>query len=431
MKTKKKSTPKKGKKATLRKDIYGNILYPGEYYYESKNSYEYKYKDIFGKTSTKTATSLDELRKLEVILQAEKDNKITSRSKITTVSDLIRVYLNGKKTIEKTTLTGYWGNYERYIVDSWFGHMNFADVLKIHVANFYNELIEEKNLSKNTICLINNFISPSFRLAIDSRWINYNPCTLVMRDVIETEQKEKIALSKRQQKVFLDHTRRLFTGYYNLINCTVYFGLRIGECLGMTEDELNFETKRLDLKHQLIYKKLHGEPKTRFIIHKPKTKNGIRYLYFKDPEIERCLNEQIEYAQYVRDIVGDVEIDGCRNFLFVTSTGKPMTPNSVNRLLDRIVGSYNKIELAKAIKENRAAELLPHLSAHSLRHTGLTRMAESGISPQTLQFIAGHSNINITLQYYVHATNDGIEEDMEKYAARWNCTVMEKADEDA
>ena len=167
------------------------------------------------------------------------------------------------------------------------------------------------------------------------------------------------------------------------------------------------------------------------MIHKLKTKNGIRYLYFKEPEIEQCLMEQIEYAQYIRETIEDVEIDGCKNFLFVTSTGKLLTPNSVNRLLDRIVESYNKAELSRAIKENRAAELLPHLSAHSLRHTGLTRMAESGISPQTLQFIAGHSNINITLQYYVHATNDGIEEDMQKYAAGWNCTVIEKSDADS
>lgn len=190
MRTQKKSTTKVRKRTTRRKDRYGNILYPGEYYYELKNSYEYRYKDIFGKTSTKSAPSLDELRKIEECLQAEKDNKITSRSNVKTVNDLIKVYLNSKKTIEKTTLTGYRYNYEKYISDTWFGYMNFSDVLKVHVANFCNELIEEKGLSKSTICVINNFISPSFRLAIDSRWINYNPCTLVMRDVIETEQKK-------------------------------------------------------------------------------------------------------------------------------------------------------------------------------------------------------------------------------------------------
>lgn len=32
---------------------------------------------------------------------------------------------------------------------------------------------------------------------------------------------------------------------------------------------------------------------------------------------------------------------------------------------------------------------------------------------------------------YVHATNDGIEEDMQRYVARWNCTVIEKADDDS
>ena len=47
-------------------------------------------------------------------------------------------------------------------------------------------------------------------------------------------------------------------------------------------------------------------------------------------------------------------------------------------------------------------------------------MAESKMSPKILQFIAGHSDISITLQYYVTSNDDVLYEEMGKYAEQWN-----------
>ena len=43
---------------------------------------------------------------------------------------------------------------------------------------------------------------------------------------------------------------------------------------------------------------------------------------------------------------------------------------------------------------------------HSLRHTFATRCIEAGMKPKTLQHILGHSNIGITMNLYVHITED-------------------------
>ena len=43
---------------------------------------------------------------------------------------------------------------------------------------------------------------------------------------------------------------------------------------------------------------------------------------------------------------------------------------------------------------------------HVLRHTFATRCIESGMRPKTLQMILGHSNIGITMNLYVHVTDD-------------------------
>jgi len=43
---------------------------------------------------------------------------------------------------------------------------------------------------------------------------------------------------------------------------------------------------------------------------------------------------------------------------------------------------------------------------HILRHTFATRCIEAGMKPKTLRHILGHSNIGITMNLYVHITED-------------------------
>lgn len=47
-----------------------------------------------------------------------------------------------------------------------------------------------------------------------------------------------------------------------------------------------------------------------------------------------------------------------------------------------------------ASKEHRKPEFLPTVSAHTLRHTGCTRMAERGMDVKVLQYIMSHANID-------------------------------------
>lgn len=49
---------------------------------------------------------------------------------------------------------------------------------------------------------------------------------------------------------------------------------------------------------------------------------------------------------------------------------------------------------------------IPRFSMHVLRHTFATRCIEGGMKPKTLQIILGHSNIGITMNLYVHTTEE-------------------------
>ena len=82
--------------------------------------------------------------------------------------------------------------------------------------------------------------------------------------------------------------------------------------------------------------------------------------------------------------------------------------------MKNIVNAYNKAEQEKAVEEKRPPVLIPHISAHTFRHTGCTRMAESGMNVKVLQYIMGHSNISVTMDVYSHAQEENITNEIDR-----------------
>ena len=50
----------------------------------------------------------------------------------------------------------------------------------------------------------------------------------------------------------------------------------------------------------------------------------------------------------------------------------------------------------------------------SFRHTFATRCIESGIQPKTLQKYLGHATLQMTMDLYVHTTDEHKQEEMKK-----------------
>lgn len=60
---------------------------------------------------------------------------------------------------------------------------------------------------------------------------------------------------------------------------------------------------------------------------------------------------------------------------------------------------------------------VPYLTRpHVCRHTYCSNMAKSGMNPMVLQYLMGHSDINVTLNTYTHLKLDDAKEEVEKLA---------------
>ena len=128
-------------------------------------------------------------------------------------------------------------------------------------------------------------------------------------------------------------------------------------------------------------------------------------------EVRKQLIKQQEYQSYFH-IPNDISVDGYRNFVFTTSTGKPYTQESVNRVIRNVIKECNADEEIQAQKEERNPIILPRFSAHTLRHTFCTRFCENESNVKVIQQVMGHSRIDVTLGIYAHATKDKVGEVM-------------------
>ncbi len=79
-------------------------------------------------------------------------------------------------------------------------------------------------------------------------------------------------------------------------------------------------------------------------------------------------------------------------------------------IVSELVFPYNPANVSHSFKN-----FCPQHKLHDLRHTFVTRCAESGVNISVAQKLAGHSDINTTLQIYTHVTTEFQRKEFEKF----------------
>lgn len=102
-----------------------------------------------------------------------------------------------------------------------------------------------------------------------------------------------------------------------------------------------------------------------------------------------------------------IAIDGYSGFLFLNGKGYPMTNAYYTVTFSNLTKKYNKYH----------EDSLPKITPHILRHTFCTRLANRNMNPKSLQYIMGHSNINITLNLYAHASAESVKAELKSMIA--------------
>jgi len=400
--------------AISRKDSRGYALKTGECQ-RNDGRYSYAYTDKEGKRHTVYATTLAELSKRErQIIRDIEDGIDAHAPEKVTLNQLWDKYFSQKYDLKPTTRANYKYCYDRYVRDG-FGRRKIADIKYSDVKEFYYSLIVEQGLSPATVDNVHTQLHPAFTMAVRNGLIRTNPASGVLGEIkkshvwVKTKRK---ALTVPEQKAFMNYlyANHQYQGWKPIITVLIGSGMRIGECLGLRWQDLDFENRIIDINHNLVHRKVDEEGGN-FHINTPKTEAGCR----KIPMISEVYEAFLEEYQ-LQQITGfcTQEIDGYSGFVFTSSGGTVTIPSEVNRAIHNITADYNNEETARAKKEKREPFLLPDFSAHHLRHTFCTRLCENETNLKVIQTVMGHKDIQTTMDIYADCTEEKKQEVIKK-----------------
>lgn len=393
-----------------RKDSKGYVLRNGESQ-RKDGRYCFSYQDKRGKRHYRYAKTLVALRDIEKAVRRDMEDGLTpENADRITVNDMYDKYMSQKYNLKPSTRNNYKYCYDHFVRNT-FGKKRLTNIKYSDVKGFYYWLMNEQGLKANTLDNIHTQLHPTFDLAVRDDLIRKNPSDGVMNEIKRNSKefrRKRHALTAPQQKAFMEHLSENyeFHGWEPIITILLGTGMRIGECLGLCWDDLNFEKRYITVNKALIYR---PEPNNGCVVHisDTKTEAGERTI----PMIDEVYDAFLEEYQIQQAIgFGTNEIDGYTNFVFSSGEGNVYTPESVNRAIKRIYEDYNKKETKRAKEENREPLLLPHFSAHNLRHTFCTRLCENESNLKVIQSVMGHADIQTTMDIYAECTQEKKDE---------------------
>lgn len=396
--------------AKKRTDNKGRLLHSGEMQRKEDNRYLYRYTDLSGKKRTVYALTLVELREKEKEIERDLRDGIDTGKGDMTLNQLFYAYMETKSNLRDSTQCNYLAVWKNAIEGTDLGNMKITKIKQLHIRAFYSGLVK-KGYAANTIKLYHNLIYPALELAVDSDIIRKNPAKDCKKGIGGTKREREAMTIEEQEKMlaFVKESIR-YNIYYPMLIFALSTALRVGELTGLRWSDVDLKQNVIHVRQQLIYKNL-GDG-CQFYIQPLKTEAGRRDIPLT-AVARKSLIKQREFNMMLGKEAKVQEVEGISDFVFINSQGKPYATNAVNFVLANIVKGYNQIEERKAENEHRVPALLPHVSAHILRHTACTRLAETGLEPKVLQYIMGHANVSITLDVYTHLDFTEIQEKIE------------------
>ena len=265
----------------------------------------------------------------------------------------------------KSTIYGHIKNYDKYLKND-FGHKSLDKVKASEITLWQNKLQKEYKLSKSYILKIRGLLFTMFEDAIENEIIKINP----VKKAKGLKQTEDTKVKRLELTPFKpDEINKILSVATNqdknLVATLFMTGLRIGECLGLSWDCVDFENRTLTVKKQIV----NGQIKN--ILKTSKSKRII-------PIIEAL----IPFLENQKKLTGEKN-----SFLFLT------------KKTNKHYHSAGKIREQIWVKTLKKANI-EYRNLHQTRGTFISTLISNGEDINYVSKIAGHENVNITLEKY-------------------------------
>ncbi len=261
--------------------------------------------------------------------------------------------------------------YEKYSI---IYHTHLEGALgKTALGEITEEFVKEKlpcrdasdSLKKSVYCVLNRILEHASGQCHATLPKIRRPVSSVRRKAVE-------AFTKTEQAKLLSATYHEMDRFKMAVLLCLFTGLRLGELCALKWSDIDFENKTLAVKRTV--QRLHAEghsTKTVLVETEPKSARSKREIPLQDDMAALLLDFQ-----------------NGREYIF--GGDRPLEPRTMQN-------HYKKILEEAGIS---------YRNFHTIRHTYATNCIEGGSDVKSLSEMLGHSNVRITLDYYVHPSMD-------------------------
>lgn len=252
---------------------------------------------------------------------------------------------------------------------------------RLELIEFQQSIAKEKTpKTANRVLLV---IHTVLKSAMMDEIITRNPAANIprLKDKSKRPARETIhrALEPQEIAAFMEAAKGAW--YYNAFRLMLATGLRAGECGALEWSDIDYKKGVIRVRRTIT-----RDNKGRWAIGETtKTEHSRRDIPI-NAEIRHVLADQ---RNFYNDIHGG-KVETMRARVFESSCGGLVQAGSLNQAIQRIIRGTG----------------IKHFSVHALRDTFATMAIKSGMQPNTLMEIMGHSDISTTMNIYVHVYDE-------------------------
>lgn len=318
--------------------------------------------------------------------------------------------------LQPTTLESYHYWLDVIILPA-LGHIKLNKLTPMKILSLLNNLTEDGirkdgkpgGYSNRIIKYQWQILSSALQQAVYWQILPENPCKRVKVPKNINNDNEKSTdikvkyYDENQTILLLDIIKTELIKYQIAVNIVIFCGLRTGELLGLTWNDIDFENKTLTINKS----RSHTKEKGMFTKY-PKNPSSIRTINIPDILV-KLLQEYKVNQNSEKVICGDLWSEEWDKtpWLMTQWNGEGMYISTLTDWLLKFLKKYNKSidDDTSFSGVEKLKKCLPVISFHKLRHTSATLLIGQNTDIRTVSARLGHAQTSTTMNIYVHGLN--------------------------